>query len=63
MLDANPLDDIRNTTKISGVIVGDRYFPRAALDDMLAQIEKPVIVLIAIAHHAGRAHLERRGHP
>jgi imidazolonepropionase-like amidohydrolase len=40
LLDANPLDDIRNTTRISGVIVGDRYFPRATLDDMLAQIEK-----------------------
>lgn len=40
ILEANPLDDIHNTTRISGVIAGGRYFPKAALDGMLAQIEK-----------------------
>jgi len=40
LLDANPLDDIRNTQKISGVIVGGRYFSRKDLDEMLAGVEK-----------------------
>src|ERR1017187_3104790 len=35
LLDANPLDDIRNTTKISAVFVRGRYLNRAALDQML----------------------------
>src|SRR5690349_8396176 len=40
LLDANPLDDIRNTQKIAGVIVNGRYLSRAELDKMLAGVEK-----------------------
>jgi hypothetical protein len=36
LLDANPLDDIHNTTKIDAVIVRGRYLDRAALDSILA---------------------------
>jgi imidazolonepropionase-like amidohydrolase len=39
LLGANPLDDIRNTQKISAVIVRGRYFSRADLDRLLAQVE------------------------
>jgi imidazolonepropionase-like amidohydrolase len=39
LLDANPLDDIRNTQKIAGVVVNGRYFSRADLDKMLAGVE------------------------
>jgi imidazolonepropionase-like amidohydrolase len=35
LLDANPLDDIRNTQKIAAVIVNGRYLARADLDKML----------------------------
>jgi len=40
LLDANPLDDIRNTQKIAAVIVNGRYFSRADLDQMLAGVQK-----------------------
>lgn len=40
LLDANPLEDIRNTQKISAVIVNGRYLSRANLDEMLAGAEK-----------------------
>jgi imidazolonepropionase-like amidohydrolase len=40
LLDANPLDDIRNTQKIAGVLANGRYFSRADLDKMLADVEK-----------------------
>jgi imidazolonepropionase-like amidohydrolase len=39
LLDANPLDDIRNTQKIAAVIVNGRYLPRADLDKVLAAVE------------------------
>ncbi len=39
LLNANPLDDIRNTTKINCVIANGRLFDRAALDHILAQVE------------------------
>lgn len=39
LLDANPLDDIRNTQKIEAVIAGGRYFSRANLDSMLNEVE------------------------
>jgi imidazolonepropionase-like amidohydrolase len=39
LLDANPLDDIRNTQKIAAVIVNGRYLSRAELDKMLAEVE------------------------
>ena len=37
LLDANPLEDIRNTQKIAGVALHGRYFSREDLDKMLAQ--------------------------
>lgn len=40
LLDANPLDDIRNTQKIAGVVANGRYFSRTDLDKMLAGIEQ-----------------------
>ena len=39
ILDANPLDDITNTQKIAGVMMGGRYFPKASLEKMLADVE------------------------
>jgi imidazolonepropionase-like amidohydrolase len=39
LLDANPLDDIRNTQKIAAVIVNGRYLSRAELDKILAGVE------------------------
>ena len=40
LLDANPLDDISNTTKIRAVIVNGRYLGRTDLDDMLKGVER-----------------------
>jgi len=39
LLDANPLDDISNTQKISAVVQGRRYFSRADLDAILKEVE------------------------
>ncbi len=39
VLDADPLEDIRNTKKIAGVVIGRRYLPKEELDKMLAQVE------------------------
>ena len=39
LLNANPLDDIRNTQKIEAVITYGRLFDRAALDALLAKVE------------------------
>jgi imidazolonepropionase-like amidohydrolase len=39
LLDANPLDDVRNTQKIAAVVVNGRYLSRADLDRMLAGVE------------------------
>jgi imidazolonepropionase-like amidohydrolase len=39
LLRANPLDDIHNTQKIDAVIANGRFFDRAALDGLLAQVE------------------------
>lgn len=38
-LDANPLDDIRNTQKVSGVVLNGRFFSRADLQKILQQVE------------------------
>jgi imidazolonepropionase-like amidohydrolase len=40
LLDANPLDDIRNTQKIRAVVVQGKYLDRAALDAMLAHAKE-----------------------
>ena len=37
LLDANPLEDIRNTQRIAGVVLNGRYLDRQALDELLAQ--------------------------
>ena len=39
LLDANPLDNIHNTTKVVGVIFAGKYFPKASLQDMLANAQ------------------------
>jgi imidazolonepropionase-like amidohydrolase len=39
LLNANPLEDIRNTRKIEAVIANGRLFERASLDAVLTQIE------------------------
>ena len=39
MLDADPLIDIRNTTKIAAVIANGRYLSRGKLDEMLRMVE------------------------
>jgi hypothetical protein len=40
LLDANPLEDIRNTRKISAVVVAGKYYSRKAMDNMLEQVDK-----------------------
>ena len=40
LLDANPLDDIKNTTRIRAVVVNGRYLDRGALDALLEEAEK-----------------------
>ena len=37
LLDANPLEDIRNTRKIAAVFARGRYFSRRDLDALLTQ--------------------------
>jgi imidazolonepropionase-like amidohydrolase len=39
VLDANPLSDIRNSTRISAVAANGRYFDRAALDKLVTMAE------------------------
>jgi len=39
LLAANPLKDIRNTTKISAVVMNGRLLNRHALDNILSEIE------------------------
>jgi imidazolonepropionase-like amidohydrolase len=39
LLDADPLQDIRNTQRIAAVVVGGKIHQKAALQKMLAQIE------------------------
>ncbi|MGQ0383377.1 MAG: amidohydrolase family protein [Gammaproteobacteria bacterium] len=39
LLDANPLTDIRNTRRISGVVTNGRYLDRPMLDSLLATAE------------------------
>lgn len=40
LLDANPLENIANTKKISAVVVGGRYLPKEKLQEMLRSIEQ-----------------------
>lgn len=39
LLDANPLEDISNTSKIEAVVYQGKLYPRASLDAILAKIE------------------------
>jgi tetratricopeptide (TPR) repeat protein len=39
LLDANPIENIGNTRKISAVVFGGKFFPRTSLDEMLTKIE------------------------
>ncbi len=39
LLDANPLEDIRNTRRINAVVANVRYLPREELDRLLANVE------------------------
>ena len=39
LLEANPLDDIRNIRQIDAVVVNGKYFPREALNQILAAVE------------------------
>ena len=39
LLDANPLEDIRNTQRINAVVLNGRLFARKALDKMLGEAE------------------------
>jgi hypothetical protein len=40
LLDANPLSDIRIATRVQAVVANSRYFDRAALDTLLAAVER-----------------------
>ena len=40
LLNANPLEDIANTQKIEGVLVGNKWLNRTSLDDILKKLEK-----------------------
>jgi len=42
LLDANPLENIRNTQRIDGVVLDGRYLPKEALQKMLADVEAAV---------------------
>ncbi len=39
LLDANPLENIRNTRRISGVVVNGRHLPQKKLQKLLAEVE------------------------
>jgi hypothetical protein len=42
LLDANPLNDIRNTARQSGVMVRGRWLPKAEIETRLASIARGV---------------------
>lgn len=43
LLDADPLADIWNTTKIRAVVANGRYYDRVALDGLLIQAEQAAV--------------------
>ena len=43
LLDANPLENIRNTRRIFAVMQAGRFYSRAELDSMLAGVRKAVV--------------------
>ncbi len=42
LLDADPLQDVRHTRELSGVVLRGKWLPRAELDAMLAEVEAAV---------------------
>lgn len=42
ILESNPLEDIRNTRKIFGVVINGRYLPKESLQTMLDEAEMKV---------------------
>ena len=42
LLDANPLENIRNTQRINAVVLNGRYLPKETLQRMLADVEAAV---------------------
>jgi len=40
LLEANPMEDIRNTRKIAAVVMAGKYYSRQELDKMLARVEE-----------------------
>lgn len=40
LINGNPLEDITNTRKIEGVVLGEKYLSRDSLDSMLKSLEK-----------------------
>ena len=53
LLDANPLDDIRNTRKIRGVLLRGKFLDRATLDNLLA-VEK-ILRVCKLGHDLSQA--------
>ena len=45
LLEANPLEDIRNTAKIAGVVVGGHFLPEESLQAMLAELEEQIAAI------------------
>ena len=41
LLEGNPLEDIKNTTRIAGVVINGKYLPKSELEKLLAQVEAP----------------------
>jgi hypothetical protein len=39
LLDANPLEDIRNTQRIAAVVANGRYMDKSELQRMLSELE------------------------
>ena len=42
LLEANPLTEIHNTTRIAGVMASGRWIPRQQIDSLLGRIEKRI---------------------
>src|SRR5262249_11454294 len=42
ILDANPLTSIENTRRISGIVLGGRYFDRTALEALTGRAAQPI---------------------
>ncbi len=40
LLNANPLEDISNSTKIEGVMLRDKWLPKSYIEQSLKQLEK-----------------------